>query len=113
MSEIRKIDDEEIQAITARATEATLNIYARVAGMTRREKIMAGVSVYHRDIVLPYARSAGLFEHFLHELEMDEVAPMTNQAYYALAGGGQAMEILAGLFMLGEGFHPYGPRETW
>jgi hypothetical protein len=113
ISQIRRLDREEIDAITARATEATLAIYSRVAAMSRRERIMAGVTVYHRDIILPYARAAGLWDHFLHELELDEIAPMTNQAYYALAGGGQAMEILAGLFMLGEGFHPFGPRATW
>jgi hypothetical protein len=113
ISEIRKLDREEIDAISARATTATLALYRRVAAMSRRERIMAGVGVYHRDIILPYARAAGLWDRFLHDLELDEIAPMTNQAYYALAGGGQAMEILAGLFMLGEGFLPFGERATW
>ena len=113
VSEIRLATDAEIADITARSTEATFNLYSRVAAMSRRERIMAGVNVYHRDIILPYARAAGLFDEFIHEHDFDEIAPMTNQAYYALAGGGQAMEILAGLFMLGEGFLPFGHRATW
>lgn len=111
-SEIRPVDADEQAEIVNRCRLATGKLYAQIAAMSRRERILAGVQVYTREFVMPYARAAGIWDHFVTEMDFDELHPQASEAYYRLTTGA-ANELLPGVFLLGEGFPPVGERPTW
>jgi hypothetical protein len=112
VSEVRLLDAGERHAIERAASAATIDLYERFAAMSRRDRIMAGVHVYLREMMMPFARQAGVWDRFVDDLQFDEISPLTAQAYYPLVGG-TAMQILPPLFMLGEGFVRVGERASW
>jgi len=112
VSAVRRLEAEEMRAIERAASTATIELYRRIAGLSRRDRIMAGVHVYLREMMMPFARQAGVWDHFVKDLQFDEIAPLTAQAYYPLVNG-SAMQILPPLFMLGDGFVKFGERACW
>jgi hypothetical protein len=102
MSELRRLDPDELAAITARASAATLGLYKDIAAKDRDQKIRDGVLVYTTTMIMPYARVAGVWDRWVAEGFYD-FDPLTEAAYPTLAGG-KAAEVLAPVFLLGQGF---------
>ena len=105
MSEVRKLEDTEMARIVERCNEAMLELYAKIGDKSRDERILDGVKVYTRDMILPYARPAGLWDKFGDELGFDELDDLAQQAYPVLTGGA-AQEVLGAVFLMGEGLLP-------
>jgi hypothetical protein len=103
MSDVRRLDFDELTAITDRVKAATLDLYKDIAAKDREQKIRDGILVYSTILMLPYARVVpGLWESWvdngfydLHEL---------TQAAYPILAGGDAAAALAPVFILGQGF---------
>ncbi len=107
VDEVRRLDEAQMGEITTVCHAATMRLYQRIAAMPRRDRIMAGVQVYCTDFILPFARAAGLWEHFVDDLDFFELDPRTSQAYYTLAArDGRAEEIMGSLILTGAGFAP-------
>lgn len=106
VSDIRRVDAAERAAILSRCEEATARLYARIASMPKRDKIMAGTQVYYTDFIVPYARRAGLWDRMCEELDFFEVDPLTARAYYPLVQERLATEMVPRLFITGAGFPP-------
>jgi hypothetical protein len=104
MSEIRRLDDGEMERIVERCDAAMLELYAKISGLSRDERILNGVKVYCRDMMMPYARHAGLWDQFVAE-GFDDLADLTERAYPTLTGG-SAQEVLGAVFIMGEGLVP-------
>lgn len=103
MSELRRLDPDDLAAITERASAATIDLYKHIAAKDRDQKIRDGIFVYSTILMLPYARVVpGLWERWVEEgfYDLDD---LTLAAYPTLAGG-NAAEVLAPVFMLGQGF---------
>jgi hypothetical protein len=111
-TELRKLDRTEQEQIAAGARTGLNKLYRRIASMSRRDRIMAGVLVYTREMMAPFARAAGLWDHFVDDLQFDELHPMTADAYYPLTTG-KAQELLPPAFILGQAFAPVGSSPTW
>ena len=111
-SELRKLDHEEQAAITQQCRTGLTRQYRRIASMSRRDRIMAGVLVYTREMMAPFARAAGLWNTFVDDLQFDELHPLTSQAYYPLTTG-KAQELLPPAFILGQAFAPVRSSSTW
>src|SRR5205823_12704214 len=103
MDKLRRLDDAEMDDMAAQIRVGLKRLYRRIAGMTRRDRIMAGMLVYTREMMMPFARMARVWDRCIGELAFDELSPVTAQAYYDLASG-KAMEVLPPVFILGEGF---------
>jgi hypothetical protein len=103
MSELRRIDAAEMARISKHASDATLDLYKTIAAKDRDEKIRDGVKVYTREMLMPHAQAAGIWDEL--EVGFDELHELTQAAYPTLAGG-KAAEVLAPVFLLGEGFPP-------
>jgi hypothetical protein len=101
MSELRRLDAAEMSAIARRASDSTLELYKTIAAKDRDEKIRDGVRVYTTEMLMPHAQAAGIWDRV--EPAVDEMAELTLAAYPTLAGG-KAAEVLARVFLLGEGF---------
>jgi hypothetical protein len=106
VSEIRRVDDAERASILRTCEGATARLYARIASMPKRDKIMAGMQVYYTDFIVPYARKAGLWEQLRDEHDFFELDPFTSSAYYPLVQDGLATEMVPRLFITGAGFPP-------
>ncbi|HEV8626700.1 MAG TPA: hypothetical protein VG034_19810 [Acidimicrobiia bacterium] len=103
MSEVRKLDVDELNAITDRVKTATLDLYKDIAAKDRDQKIRDGILVYSTILMLPYARTVpGLWTHFV-ENGFYELHELTQAAWPTLAGG-DAAAALAPVFILGQGF---------
>jgi hypothetical protein len=94
-----------MRTITESAQSITMRLYKRIAAMSRRDLIMAGVQCYVVDHVLPWLRLAGVWEKAvaagLYELEQ-----ITSRSYYKLTDAGLAGELLPRVLIAGEGFAP-------
>ena len=104
ISELRRIGDQEMASIVERCNAAMIELYAQIGSLSRDERIRNGVKVYCRDMMMPYARHAGLWDQFI-AAGFDTFGPITEQAYPALTGGG-AQEVLGAVFVMGNGLVP-------
>jgi hypothetical protein len=92
-SDVRLVGEEEMRKITDIAQKATMRLYKRIASMSRRDRITAGVQTYVVDWALPWVRLAGVWDKAIAQgfFEWDQ---MTSEAYYPLAVDGRAAELL-------------------
>ncbi|MCW3039793.1 MAG: PEP-utilizing enzyme mobile domain [Solirubrobacterales bacterium] len=104
--EVRLLDPDEMRRIQVLCDEGCSRLYPHIAGMSKREKIMAGAKVYYTDFLLPYARAAGVWDQLVEEHDFFEIDPVTSQAYYALVRDGTAAALIPRLFLTGAGFPP-------
>lgn len=72
--------------------------------MPCEQKIRNGVRVYTREMIMPHAHAAGLWDEFVAEA-FDDLTDLTMSAWPTLEGEGAA-EVLAPVFLLGQGFPP-------
>ena len=103
MSEVRRLDADELVAITERVKQATLDLYKDIAAKDRDQKIRDGILVYSTILMMPYARTVpGLWERFLDNgfYDLHELA----EAAWPTLTGGDAAATLAPVFILGQGF---------
>jgi hypothetical protein len=100
-SEIRRLDDTEIDAIQERCRTASTQLYKRIAMMPRRDKIMAGVQVYYTEFLAPFARAAGLWDRLVDEFDFHELDPVASEAYYDLVRDGGAARAVPRLLLSG------------
>ena len=103
---IRLLDPAEMHRIQVACDEGCSRLYPHIAGMSKREKIMAGAKVYYTDFLLPYARGAGMWDRLVNELDFFEIDPVTSQSYYTLVRDGTAAALVPRLFLTGAGFPP-------
>jgi hypothetical protein len=106
VSEIRRVDDAEMDVIQQRCRTASTQLYQRIASMSRRDKVMAGGQVYYTDFIAPFARAAGLWDRLKDELDFFEWDRLASDAYYDLVIDGVAAEMVPRLFLTGTGFPP-------
>jgi hypothetical protein len=104
MSDVRQIDATEMDTIMRRCNAAMLELYGTIAALPWDQRIRNGVTVYTRTMLMPWARAAGLWGD-QPPPEFDLFSDLTEQAYPILAGG-EAMPVLGGVFMLGNGLVP-------
>lgn len=106
MEDLRLLDRDGMEDVLAHCDAATQRLYRRIAGMPKREKIMAGAQVYWTDFILPAARLAGVWDRLVDELDFHELHPKASEAYYELVKDGTAMKLVPELFLTGQGFPP-------
>ncbi len=104
MDKVRVLDESAMASIVTRCNAEMLKLYASIAALPWDERIRNGVKVYCRTMMMPWARSAGLWDTMLEE-GFDILTPMTEQAYPALAGG-EAAPVLGAVFLMGQGMVP-------
>jgi hypothetical protein len=109
VEQIRLLDDAEMRRIRQRCDDGSGRLYPHIAGMSKREKIMAGAKVYYTDFILPFARKAGVWDRLIEEHDFFEIDPVTSNAYYTLVQGGTAAELIPRLFLTGAGYPPLPP----
>jgi hypothetical protein len=110
--DMRLLTDDEGAEITAASRSGLNALYRRIARMSRRDRIMAGVLVYTREMMAPFARGAGVWDEFVGPLQFDEFHRGASAAYHPLTTG-DANDLLPRAFILGEAFPPVGHRPTW
>ena len=93
MSDVRPVSEDEMQKLTTIAQTATMKLYGRIAAMSRRDRIAAGVQNYMIDWALPYVRLAGVWDKAVAQGWYDWT-PVTSECYYPLAQEGRAGELL-------------------
>lgn len=103
MSEVRRLEAEELVAITEKVKKATLELYKDIASKDRDQKIRNGILVYSTILMMPYARTVpGLWENMV-ENGFYDLHELAEQAWPTLTGG-EAAATLAPVFILGQGF---------
>ena len=102
VSDIRVVGEEDIKRYTQIAQKATMRLYKRISGMSKRDRITCGVTNYVVDWALPFLRLSGTYNKAIEQgwLEWDE---MTSQSYYPLVRDGQAGPLLPEAIIAGKG----------
>lgn len=101
MSELRPLGVADMQSLETRCRAAADRLYRRIARMSRRDKIMAGSTVYTADFLLPYARAAGIYDELVERHDLHELHPTASAAYYEFVDG-RAAEMMPRLFLTGK-----------
>jgi hypothetical protein len=107
LSGLRKLGAAEMGQIAQKCSEATLALYADIATKDRDQKIRDGVQVYTYEMMMPHAMAAGVWDSIRPRL--DELGELAAAAWPTLAGG-KAAEVLAPVFLLGEGYPPLAAK---
>ena len=104
MSEVRRLSVDEVNALTEQCVTATKALYRDIATKDRDQKIRDGIHVYMTILTMPYARAAGLWDKWKSGdlYDLDE----TTMAAWPTLTSGNAAEILAPVFILGQGMPP-------
>ena len=102
VSDIRLVGEDDIKRYTEIAQKATMRLYKRISGMSKRDRITCGVTNYVVDWALPFIRLAGVQDKAIAQgwLEWEE---MTSQGYYPLVRDGQAGPLLPEAVIAGKG----------
>ena len=102
VSDIRRVDEEEMKRYTGISQKAMMKLYKRISGMSKRDRITCGVTNYVVDWALPFLRLSGTYDKAIEQgwLEWDE---MTSQSYYPLVRDGQAGPLLPEAIIAGKG----------
>jgi hypothetical protein len=102
ISDIRRVDEEEMKRYTGISQKAMMKLYKRISGMSKRDRITCGVTNYVVDWALPFLRLSGTYDKAIEGgwLEWDE---MTSQSYYPLVRDGQAGPLLPEAIIAGKG----------
>lgn len=104
MDKVRQIDTAEMARISDTCNAAMLQLYSDIAALPWDQRIRNGVKVYCRLMLMPWMRGAGLWGDTV-PAEFDQLTPLAEQAYPQLTGG-EAMQVLGGVFLLGHGLVP-------
>jgi hypothetical protein len=102
VSDIRRVDEEEMKRYTGISQKAMMKLYKRISGMSKRDRITCGVTNYVVDWALPFLRLSGTYDKAIERgwLEWD---PMTSESYYPLVRDGQAGPLLPEAIIAGKG----------
>jgi hypothetical protein len=103
ISELRRVDAAEMARITKKCSAATMALYKTLAKKDRDQKIRDGINVYTTDHIMPMAKRAGLWDRF--KPDIDELQELTLAGWPKLADG-QAVTVLAPLFVKGDAYAP-------
>lgn len=103
MSELRLLSDAELATLGKQAETAAGRLYPRIAGMSDREKILAGARVYYTDFVAPVAKAAGVWEDMLAAGFYD-IEDTVDEVYDIITAPGRAVDILGRHWGAGAGF---------
>ena len=108
VSDIRRVDEEEMKRYTGISQKAMMKLYKRISGMSKRDRITCGVTNYVVDWALPFLRLSGTYDKAIERgwLEWDE---MTSQSYYPLVRDGQAGPLLPEAIIAGKGAQSLQP----
>jgi hypothetical protein len=104
MEKVRQIDAAEMARIVEGCNAGMSRLYGQIAALPWDERLRNGIKVYCRTMMLPWLRAAELCDDTV-PAGFDVLAPETEQAYPVLAGG-EAMQLLGGVFLMGVGLVP-------
>ena len=105
MSELKKLSLADMTAMRAEAEEKAKVLYARIAKMTKKEKIEAGAMVYTAGFVLPVARASGAYDDLVKNHGFFEIHPAVAASYNTIISG-VATEMIPRLFLTGSWGNP-------
>jgi hypothetical protein len=106
ISDLRRLDFAEMAQIVKQCNAAMLELYGQIAALPWDERIRNGVKVYDREFLLPFARSAGMWDEMM-AAGFGDFTTLTEAVYPALtSGSGEAQQVLGAVFLLGHGLVP-------
>jgi hypothetical protein len=109
ITQLRLLDEAQLADLLGRSNDAAAALYPRIAAMSDRDKIMAGVRVYYTDFVAPFARAAGIWDKMVSELGFYDYEGTADEVYDAIVIQGRAPELLVKHWVTGGGLMTVAP----
>jgi hypothetical protein len=110
---IERLSMAEAKELARLVQEVTFKLYKKTAKMSRRQLITNGVYVYYIDMILPYARAAGLYDTFCRDFDLWEFAQEASEAYYVLLEDNYAQKTLPQILITGDAFPSIPYQYYW
>jgi hypothetical protein len=111
MEELRTLSLDELAQYRTRCEQQSTKLYARIAAMSKKEKIEAGAFVYTAGFALPFARAAGIHEELVTHQRFNEIHPAVAACYDTIISG-VATEMIPRLFLTGSWGNPVPEQES-
>lgn len=105
MSELKPLSLADMGKLRHEAEAKSKVLYERIAGMSKKDKILAGAMVYTAGFVLPAARAAGVHDDLVANHGFLEVDPAVEACYQTIISG-VATEMIPRLFLTGSWGNP-------
>jgi hypothetical protein len=105
MADLRTLDLDDLAAYRQVCEDQSAKLYARIAGMSQREKIEAGAVAYTAGFALPFARAAGMYDELVAEQGFNEIHPAVAACYDTIISG-VATEMIPRQFLTGSWGNP-------
>ena len=102
VSDIRRVDEEEMKRYTGISQKAMMKLYKRISGMSKRDRITCGVTNYVVDWALPVPAP---LRHLRQgdRARLARVGRDDSESYYPLVRDGQAGPLLPEAIIAGKG----------
>lgn len=110
MSQLRVLDDAEMESIAQKCQKGTMDMYKTLAKKSRDEKIRDGIMVYTREFLQSHALRVGLWDKFVSE-GFDTMHADAERAWPVLTSG-KAAEVLTPVLLFGKGFPTVHTKEN-
>lgn len=111
MDELRTLTLEDLAGYRQRCEQQSTKLYARIAAMSKKEKIEAGAFVYTAGFALPFARAAGVYDELVAEQGFNEIHPAVAACYDTIISG-VATEMIPRLFLTGSWGNPVPEHQS-
>lgn len=111
MEQLRTLTLDDLAQYRTRCEQQSTKLYARIAAMSKKEKIEAGAFVYTAGFALPFARAAGIHDELIAHHRFNEIHPAVAACYDTIIGG-LATEMIPRLFLTGSWGNPVPERES-
>ena len=105
VDQVRTLTFDDMADLRDRCDSEAAALYARIAAMSKREKIEAGAMVYTAGFALPFARLAGMVDELAADQGFFEIHPVVSACYETIISG-VATEMIPRLFLTGSWGNP-------
>lgn len=105
MDTVRALSLDDLTGIREAAEKESASLYARIASMSKREKIESGALTYSAGFALPIARASGMYDELVKHYGLLDPQPVIAASYDTIISG-VATEMIPRLFLTGSWGNP-------
>lgn len=107
MSDVHQVKIDDLGERLDGIRQATVGLYGKMARMSRRQLITAGMYTYYVGMIMPHLRAAGTYDKACTDYDFWEWDERVSGYYYDIGKRGFAQQVVPQKIFSGEGYLPF------